>query len=481
MVIAIVAAGAGAVTGVAAAAPTPPRPADGPSRLVAAAARDLGLTPEQVRTRFARDAAAARTLAALRERLADAYAGGWVTGDAGALVVAVTDTRSAAAVRAAGAEPRLVARSGSRLEADRARLDAAAKSAPEGVHGWYVDVATNRVVVAADTTTLAAAFAAAAGVDARAEVSPDAPRLRFDVRGGDPYYPNGAPGHCSIGFSVQGGYVTAGHCGETGDSALGFNRVAQGTFAGSSFPENDYAWVQTNADWTPLGVVYDYAGGTVPVAGATVAPVGAAVCRSGFTTGWRCGVIEAHDQTVNYIEGTVRGLTRTTACSQSGDSGGSYIAGDQAQGVLSGGSGTCSTSGGRTFYQPVAEILNRYGLTLITSGGGPGPGPGSCEGFPTAPSTGTLSRTAAVQYRPSSSGFAAAAGFAHRACLTGPAAANFDLQLQRRTGAFSWTTVARSEGPTSAETIQFTGAAGTYRYRLVSASGSGQYSLSFTR
>jgi streptogrisin C len=389
------------------------------------------------------------------------------------VVVAVTDPAAAETVRAAGAEPRVVARSARALDADKARLDAVAKSAPHGVHGWYVDVTSNRVAIAAASTTAAATFAAGAGVDAQVVVSADAPRTRYDVRGGDPYYPNGAPGHCSIGFSVQGGYVTAGHCGETGDSALGFNRVAQGTFAGSSFPVNDYAWVRTNADWTTPGVVYDYAGGTVAVAGATVAPVGAAVCRSGFTTGWRCGVIEAHDQTVNYAEGTVNGLTRTTACSQSGDSGGSFLAGDQAQGVLSGGSGTCSSTTGRTYYQPVREILDGYGLTLVTSGG--------CDGVPNPPSTGTLSRTGAVQYKPGSGGFAAAAGFAHRACLTGPAAANFNLHLQRRTSAFSWTIVARSEGPTSTETIRYTGAAGTYRYRIVSASGSGSYSLSFTR
>jgi hypothetical protein len=93
----------------------------------------------------------------------------------------------------------------------------------------------------------------------------------------------------------------------------------------------------------------------------------------------------------------------------------------------------------------VAEILSRYGLMLITSGGGPG----VCQGFPTAPSAGTLSRTGAVQYKPSGSGLAAAA--------------------------------ARSVGPTSAETIQYTGAAGTYRYRVVSGSGSGAYAMSFTR
>ncbi|SEQ43136.1 streptogrisin C, partial [Streptomyces radiopugnans] len=46
-----------------------------------------------------------------------------------------------------------------------------------------------------------------------------------------------------------------------------------------------------------------------------------------------------------------------------GDSGGSYISGNQAQGVTSGGSGNCRT-GGTTYHQPVNEILSAYGLTL---------------------------------------------------------------------------------------------------------------------
>jgi streptogrisin C len=330
-------------------------------------------------------------------------------------------------------------------------------------------------VIAADRATqaAAAAFAAAAGVDAQVVVSAAAPRPRHDVRGGDPYYPSDGTGWCSIGFAVHGGFVTAGHCGVTGESTTGFNRVAQGTFAGSSFPENDYAWVRTNADWTPLGVVYDYSGGTVPVAGSTIAPVGAAICRSGFTTQWRCGVVEALNQTVNYgSEGIVNGLTRTSACSQSGDSGGSFIAGDQAQGVLSGGSGTCSsTTPGSTYFQPVNEILTVYGLTLITSGGGTG-----CTGYPNSYS-GRLGGTGASQIQPSGSYYYRAAGSPHRGCLRGPAGANFNLQLQRWSGG-SWSTVARAEGSTSAESLEYSGSAGYYRYRVVSASGSGAYTLS---
>jgi streptogrisin C len=68
---------------------------------------------------------------------------------------------------------------------------------------------------------------------------------------------------------------------------------------------------------------------------------------------------------VNYQEGSVSGLTRTNACAEPGDSGGSWVSGTQAQGVTSGGSGNC-TSGGTTYFQPVNEILSVYGVSLIT-------------------------------------------------------------------------------------------------------------------
>ncbi|MFF3691602.1 trypsin-like serine protease [Streptomyces sp. NPDC002187] len=58
--------------------------------------------------------------------------------------------------------------------------------------------------------------------------------------------------------------------------------------------------------------------------------------------------------------------TQTSVYVEGGDSGGSYISGDQAQGITSGVSGNC-TSGGRSFYQPITPVLNRYGLRLHTA------------------------------------------------------------------------------------------------------------------
>jgi streptogrisin C len=190
-----------------------------------------------------------------------------------------------------------------------------------------------------------------------------APQLFYDVRGGDAYYTSQY--RCSIGFSVVGGYTTAGHCGRAGQSTWGYNRVAQGSFQASSFPGDDHAWVRVNSNWVPRPIVNGYGRGNVTVRGSTVAGVGSSICRSGSTTGWRCGRVQALNQTVRYPQGTVYGLTRTSACAEGGDSGGSFISGNQAQGMTSGGSGNC-TFGGTTFFQPVRETLSRYGLTLVT-------------------------------------------------------------------------------------------------------------------
>jgi streptogrisin C len=225
-------------------------------------------------------------------------------------------------------------------------------------------VAGNRVVVTAADPAAVPPLGDAVTVVRSAE----RPRPLYDVRGGDEYILNSNT-LCSVGFAVHGGFVTAGHCGGVGSPTHGSNWVAQGTVRGSRFPGSDYAWIELNASWTSLPVVNNYAGGTVEVRGSAVASVGSSICRSGRTTGWRCGVVQAHNVTINYAAGPVYGATQTNACAQGGDSGGSFISGNQAQGVTSGGSGNCTT-GGTTFFQPVNPILAAYGLTLETAGGG---------------------------------------------------------------------------------------------------------------
>jgi streptogrisin C len=104
----------------------------------------------------------------------------------------VTDQGTAAKVRAAGATPKVVTRSAGQLDTAKSTLDGRLGSAPVAVSGWYVDVASNTVVVLANDAGVDAAksFVASAGVAAdtvRVVASAEKPRTFADVRGGDPY------------------------------------------------------------------------------------------------------------------------------------------------------------------------------------------------------------------------------------------------------------------------------------------------------
>ncbi|WP_109507856.1 carbohydrate-binding protein [Nocardioides speluncae] len=346
--------------------------ADDPSdAMLAALARDLKITPDQARARLAREKDASRIEAALRTRLGTTFAGAWFASGSEALTVGVTDASKADAVRAAGASPKVVEHSLIQLDALKTKLDRNGKRAPRRVPGWYVDLANNSVTILtrAGATERAKRFATASGLDLSVVnfvASKETPRPLIDVIGGNAYY-IGSGMRCSVGFAVTGGFVTAGHCGQTGQPTS----QPSGTVAGSSFPGNDYGWVRVAAGNTPRALVNRYPG-TVPVAGSSEAPVGSSVCRSGSTTGWRCGTIQQKNASVTYPEGTITGLTRTNACAEPGDSGGSWITGDQAQGVTSGGSGNC-TSGGVIYFQPLNEILGAYGLSLTVTGTTPPP------------------------------------------------------------------------------------------------------------
>ncbi|MFI8877530.1 alpha-lytic protease prodomain-containing protein [Streptomyces sp. NPDC055243] len=341
--------------------------------------RDLGLTPAQAEARLVNEAEAGAVAGALRGALGRDFAGAWVHGATSAkLTVATTDASDVNAIEARGARAQVVRHSLGQLEAAKADLDRAAKkTATRDAPVWYVDVRSNAVVVQAVRSGAATSLVAAAGVGSslvQVERVRERPRAFYDLVGGDAYYMGG---RCSIGFPItkgtQQGFATAGHCGRAGTATSGYNQVAQGTFQASIFPGRDMAWVATNSQWTATPYVKGQGGQRVGVGGSTQSPVGASICRSGSTTGWHCGTIQQHNTSVTYPEGTISGVTRTTVCAEPGDSGGSYISGSQAQGVTSGGSGNCS-SGGTTFHQPINPLLQQFGLTLKTTGGGPGPG-----------------------------------------------------------------------------------------------------------
>ncbi|CAM3934017.1 hypothetical protein GCM10009799_40350 [Nocardiopsis rhodophaea] len=338
--------------------------------------RDLGIDPQEAATLY-RQTDLARTLESRARDVAGAAFGGAVFDiESGELTVAVTDRATADAVDDLGVATEVVEHSEEELNDVIDGLNNVDGGADNSVTGWYLDPKANAVVVTVLEGGQAAAadLIAQAGVDADAvtiDEEADRPRLYADtaIHGGNPYYSQHTErtSICSVGFGVKGGYVTAGHCGERGNGAFQDTDLTTryGEVADADFPGSDMGWVKTTDRWTTTRHVNDHNGGVVTVAGAEEVPVGAAVCRSGQTTGWHCGTIVAKNQTI-YIPVTVHGLTRTTVCAEPGDSGGPYLAGDQAQGVTSGGSGNC-TSGGTTYFQPLRPIIEKYDLTLLTS------------------------------------------------------------------------------------------------------------------
>lgn len=239
--------------------------------------------------------------------------------------------------------------------------NAVEQSGVEGI-AWYVDAKSNRVVVTADSSVSRAEIATikkSAGVTAGAiRIERAAGVFRPLLSAGNAIYGSGY--RCSLGFNVvKGGtyyFLTAGHCGDvskTWYTDSGYKTLI-GPTVGSSFPGNDYALVRY--DNTSLS----HPGGYT----AANAYVGESVKRTGSTTGTHSGTVTALNVSVSYAgSGTVRGMIQTTVCAEPGDSGGPLYDGTKALGITSGGSGDCR-SGGTTFYQPVVEAANAYGVTV---------------------------------------------------------------------------------------------------------------------
>lgn len=308
--------------------------------------------------------------AALATKLGDRAAGAYADSN-GTMVVAVTDAAAARQVRAAGATPKLVTRGADKLAAATNELERSAKIPGTA---WWTDPATNQVVVSVDSTVTGAKLervrAAAARTGGAVRIEAESGVLSTRISGGNAIYAGGG-GRCSLGFNVRSSsgvkyFLTAGHC--TNISSSWYSNSSQttllGSRAGTSFPGNDYGIVRySNQTTTQPGNVYLYNGSYQDITAAGNAYVGQTVRRSGSTTGVHSGSVTALNATVNYAEGSVSGLIRTTVCAEPGDSGGSLFAGSTALGLTSGGSGNCS-SGGTTYFQPVTEALSVYGVSV---------------------------------------------------------------------------------------------------------------------
>lgn len=335
---------------------------------------EAGLSSGQAAQRLTEEAAAPSTASTLRTALGSAFAGAWFEPGSADLQVATTDPDTLDLIRTVGAVPRLVALDAVALDQIMAELNSRADTVPDAVTGWYVDPASNSVVVSATDPAAAEAFVAGQEGVLIEQVT-QRPTLFGDLRGGDQIATEGGV-RCSVGFNATSGgvpyIITAGHCTKASNGPWnGPDGTVIGPTVDTSFPGNDYGLIQvTSPSWQQTSQVAS-SRGEVTVTGMQQAPVGASVCRSGSSTGYRCGTVQALDQTVNYGGGqVVDGLTRTSACAEAGDSGGPFVSGTQAQGLLSGGTGSCLLSllGAETFFQPIDEPLADYGLTLVTGG-----------------------------------------------------------------------------------------------------------------
>jgi streptogrisin D len=300
----------------------------------------------------------------LTQRLGTDTAGTYLDRTTGKLVVTVTDAAAAQSVRAAGATPRIVARSGAQLQQATAELDRTARIAGTA---WAVDPVTNQVLVSVDESVtgakLAKVQAAVARLGDAARLEHVAGTFKRTISGGDAIF--GGSSRCSLGFNVRNSagqffFLTAGHCGNI--ASQWFSNSSHSTLIGtrrsSSFPGNDYAIITYASGITHPGTV-----GSQDITSAGNAVVNQTVTRRGSTTGIHSGRVTATNATVTYPEGSVTGTIRTTVCAEPGDSGGPLYAGSTALGITSGGSGNCS-SGGTTFFQTVTEPLSVFGVSV---------------------------------------------------------------------------------------------------------------------
>jgi streptogrisin B len=275
----------------------------------------------------------------------------------GAVVVGLVAALALIMPSAAPAATRQV--SNGQLSAASAAVE---KSGVGGV-AWYVDAAADRVVVTADGSVSAddvATIKRQAGSAASAlRIERATGTFRPLLSAGDAIY--GSRYRCSLGFNVVSGstyyFLTAGHCGKSEKTWwTSANRSTLiGPTIGYSFPGNDYSLVR-----------YDNTSLSHP-GGFTVADavVGETVTRDGSTTGVHSGRVTALNVTVRYQGGgLVKGMIQTTVCAEPGDSGGPLYDGTKALGLTSGGSGDCRT-GGTTFFQPVREAVDAYGVSML--------------------------------------------------------------------------------------------------------------------
>ncbi|WP_445276320.1 S1 family peptidase [Streptomyces drozdowiczii] len=359
--------------------------------MVRALAASLGVSEQAATERLVRQDAQQARLAALTKS-GIAGDGAFFDGS-GKLTVNVGDKAEAAEVEKAGLAARVPARGQAALDKVKSRLDAlAAKKVPSGVASWSVDLASDKVTVKVNNDRGAAAkafLAKAAGYGAAVEIvrGEDQLEAKAAIYPGSKMTLNNTTGWCSVGYGAHDSsgkqyLVSAGHC-VVNTLRYDGTAFAQGYHTryklGSNSVDMGIATVNSgHSIVTAVGTWNQGSTKTVAVKGSSRAAVGAAICKSGATTGWTCGSITSYNNTVTYVDlnggpdTVITGLGASSVCVEGGDSGGAYISGNQAQGMTSGGPTNQQCTGGvnsrgSSYFQPLGDALQYYGLTLNTN------------------------------------------------------------------------------------------------------------------
>jgi len=300
----------------------------------------------------------------LVEQLGASSAGFWLDQQNDAVVVNVTDQQATAKVRQAGAVAKVVAHNTATLESIQAQL--AAMLPTDASAG--IDVAANRIEVQigpkASGSTLATLENRARALGSVVEVTRVSESFTTLIVGGYPIV-GASGGRCSLGFLTTNLHaVTAGHCtqsiGQWWEGCYGNGYF--GPSVGASFPGNDYGQIRNDGGLVHDGSVHLYGHGpNQDITTAANPAVGMALCKSGSTTGLTCGLVTNINVSVNYSQGRVDGLAESNAYAAPGDSGGPWFTDGTAVGLTSGKNNITNL----TYFQPVIEALNAYGVWVV--------------------------------------------------------------------------------------------------------------------
>ncbi|MGC0422025.1 S1 family peptidase [Embleya sp. AB8] len=155
---------------------------------------------------------------------------------------------------------------------------------------------------------------------------------------------------CTAGFN---GYRpntvgTAGHCAHDASTWYDGTGALVGTVDQARYPGADWATIAPADGLTLAPDIVDGRATTTITAFGRL-HLNDRVCGTGASSGTRCGIIDATDVTVNYGDGPVTGLARSTQSGAAGDSGGPVHIGHTGVGLISGG----PADGAPTFVQPL--------------------------------------------------------------------------------------------------------------------------------